>query len=46
MAWFASKPLPGNEWLRIPEHPVSHSNDIRSTVPGYPVTFDTPLLSV
>ena len=32
--------------VRIPEHPVSHSNDIRSTVPGYPVTFDAPLLSV
>jgi len=32
--------------MRIPEHPVTDSNDIRSPVPGYPVTFDVPLLSV
>jgi hypothetical protein len=24
--------------LRIPTHPVAHSGDIRSAIPGYPVT--------
>ena len=25
--------------MRIPEHPVAHSNNIRSGIPGYPVTL-------
>ncbi len=27
------------EKLRIPGHPVAHSNNIRSAIPGYPVTL-------
>jgi hypothetical protein len=29
--------------LRIPEHPVARSDDIRSPIPEYPVTGPTPL---
>jgi hypothetical protein len=25
--------------LRIPEHPVAHSDNIRSVIPEYPVTL-------
>jgi hypothetical protein len=25
--------------VRIPEHPVTHSDDIRSVIPEYPVTL-------
>jgi hypothetical protein len=26
-------------FLRIPEHPVAHSDNIRSVIPEYPVTL-------
>ena len=29
--------------LRIPEHPVARSDDIRSGIPGYPVTLSARL---
>jgi len=32
--------------MRIPGHPVSDSDNIRSLIPEYPVTCDVPPLSV